>query len=224
MVIVHSDHPIILVGGAPFEKEILFKALKIGEKIVAADSGAAKVLEIGRVPDAVIGDFDSLPDRARAQLDPQTLHHVLDQDSNDFEKALRRVAGPLVIAVGVSGARLDHELAVFSVLLRVSSPPCVILRGDELAFLAPPELALDVPLGSDISFYPLVPVTVTSSGVKWPLSQALMAPDGLISTSNKVTGPVSLKTDKAGVLVTLPVGSFEQVCRALAVPTGVRAE
>lgn len=223
MGIVHSNDPVTLVGGGPIEKENLFKALKIGKKIVAADSGAAAVLEIGQVPEAVIGDFDSLPEETRKALPPETLHHFPDQDSTDFEKSLSRVIAPLVIAVGFSGARLDHELAVLSTLLRFEAPPCVILRGAELAFIAPPHLTLDLAVGTDIAFYPLRPVTITSTGVCWPLEEARMAPEGLISTSNRVTGPVTLRTDTRGVLVTLPAASFELICQVLAVPVAAPA-
>lgn len=224
MGIVHSQAPVILVGGAPIEKEILFQAFGAGALVVAADSGAVAVLDAGRTPDAVIGDFDSLPDTARARLPDDRLHHIPDQDSTDFEKALSRIHAPLVIAVGFSGARLDHELAVFNTLLRRETPPCVILRGAEVTFLAPADLALDLPMGSDIAFFPLVPVTVTTGGVRWPLTDALMQPGGLISTSNKVTGPVRLTTDRKGVLVTLPAASFAQICQVLADPTAARAE
>lgn len=224
MVIVHSNDPIILVGGAPFEKENLFRALEVGENIVAADSGAVAVLDAGRVPDAIIGDFDSLPKNVAATLRPETLHHIPDQDSTDFEKSLSRISAPLVIAVGFSGARLDHEMSVLSTLLRLNAPPCVILRGQEVAFIAPPDLTLDLPVGSDIAFYPLVAVTVTTAGVKWPLDQAVMQPGGLISTSNKVTGPVRVNADRRGVLVTLPAVSFAQICQVLAVPVAVPAK
>ena len=223
MVIVHSQDPIILVGGAPIEKEILFQAFAMGDRIVAADSGAVTVLNAGRMPDAVIGDFDSLPETHRAQIPSDRLHHVPDQDSTDFEKCLTRIQTPLVIAVGFSGARLDHELAVFNTLLRIDTPPCLMLRGSELAFIAPPTLVLDLPLGSDISFFPLAPVKVTTSGVQWPLHNALMQPGGLTSTSNIVTGQVSLEGQTRGVLVTLPVASVAEVIASLADPDAARA-
>ncbi|WP_224825522.1 thiamine diphosphokinase [Cognatishimia sp. MH4019] len=219
MVIVHSQAPVILVGGAPIEKEILFQALDLGDQVVAADSGALAVLDAGRVPDAVIGDFDSLPEDHRAAIPAERLHYVPEQDSTDFEKCLTRIDAPLVIAIGFSGARLDHELAVFSTLLRIDTPPCVILRGAELAFIAPPQLRLDLPVGSNLSFFPLAPVTVTTSGVKWPLTDALMRPGGLTSSSNIVTGPVALECDTRAVLVTLPAASVASVMQALAGPT-----
>ncbi len=218
MVIVHSHAPVILVGGAPIEKEILFQALALGDHVVAADSGALAVLATGRIPDAVIGDFDSLSKADRAAIPSERLHHIPEQDSTDFEKCLTRIDAPLVIAVGFSGARLDHELAVFSTLLRIERPPCVILRGAEIAFIAPPQLRLELPVGSDISFFPLKPVTVTSSGVKWPLSEALMQPGGLTSSSNIVTGPVALDCDTRAVLVTLPAVSVASVMQALVGP------
>ena len=59
--------------------------------------------------------------------------------------------------------------------------------------------------------------------MQWPLLNALMQPGGLTSTSNIVTGQVSLEGQTRGVLVTLPVASVAEVIASLADPDAARA-
>jgi thiamine pyrophosphokinase len=61
-----------------------------GAGLVAADGGADRALALGHVPQAVIGDMDSLSDGAPATL-ADRLHPVAEQETTDFDKALRMI-------------------------------------------------------------------------------------------------------------------------------------
>jgi len=116
-MIVHSSSPLVLVGGAdlgPLDVNIL---QRYGANTVAVDAGADHLLGCGVVPRAVIGDLDSLSQAARDAF-ADRLHHVPEQETVDFEKAVLRVAAPVIIAVGFSGGRLDHMLAGLDVMGR----------------------------------------------------------------------------------------------------------
>ncbi|MDE3079942.1 MAG: thiamine pyrophosphokinase, partial [Paracoccaceae bacterium] len=86
--IVQSSSGVTLVGGAPISARLLADALDIAPTLVAADGGAQRALAAGQVPQAVIGDLDSLSARARAELTDR-LHPVPEQETTDFDKALR---------------------------------------------------------------------------------------------------------------------------------------
>ena len=105
----HSDLPVTLLGAGPVYPNDIKEILKIAPGLVAADGGAATALEAGRVPDLVIGDFDSLPHSTGESLPKDRLLHVTEQDSTDFEKCLARITAPLILALGFTGARIDHE-------------------------------------------------------------------------------------------------------------------
>lgn len=117
-LIVEAPEPITLIGGGEIATGALEEALALAPGLVAADGGAAAALAAGYRPQAVIGDFDSLSEDVRAQLPPDSLHPVAEQDSTDFDKALRSIAAPAVLAVGFLGARVDHQLAAFSTLVQ----------------------------------------------------------------------------------------------------------
>ncbi|MBM3613497.1 MAG: thiamine pyrophosphokinase, partial [Alphaproteobacteria bacterium] len=109
--IISSDQGVTLAGGAPFGGALLRAALGLAPRLVAADGGADRLLRLGHMPEVAIGDFDSISAAARAALGPDRLHHIPEQDTTDFDKALRSVAAPFVVGLGFSGARIDHGLA-----------------------------------------------------------------------------------------------------------------
>ncbi|MDJ0820869.1 MAG: thiamine diphosphokinase [Paracoccaceae bacterium] len=214
--IVHSNAPIVLVGAGSIKKSVLLDALQGASRIVAADGGAAQVLDLGFVPEAVIGDMDSLPLEVQAQLPAGVLHPIAEQESTDFDKALRNINAPLVLGYGFLGARLDHQLACMTVLARRPDRRCVLVGEEDAIVLAPPELALDLPEGTRVSLFPMASVEGTSEGLHWPIDELAFAPDDVVGTSNRVTGPVRLTMTGPGMLLILPRVALPALCRGLA--------
>lgn len=220
--LVESEHGVTLVGGAPVSGPLLARALAHAPRLVAVDGGADRALRLGHRPEAVVGDLDSISARARAQL-ADRLHHIAEQDTTDFDKALRSVAAPFVLALGFSGARLDHGLSVLNALARHAERRCLILSGQDIAFLAPPRLTLRLPRKSRLSLFPLGPVHGTSLGLRWPINGLTFAPDARIGTSNEVSDPdVQLSFNARRMLVILPRARLSAVLDGLGVPSHAR--
>ncbi|TGD43083.1 thiamine diphosphokinase [Pseudotabrizicola sediminis] len=214
-VIVQSSGGITLVGGAPVSAALFRISQQRAPVIVAADGGADRCLAHGVQPQAVIGDMDSLSDSARLVL-ADRLHPIAEQDTTDFDKALRSIDAPFVIALGFIGARVDHGLAVLTTLVR-QRRPCVLLGPQDVVFHAPTRLRLALRRGDRFSLYPLGRVTGTSTGLDWPIDGLDFAPDARVGTSNRVsTGPVSLELSGPGMLCILPRGRLDQALAALA--------
>ncbi|MBI1218890.1 MAG: thiamine diphosphokinase [Rhodobacteraceae bacterium] len=215
-MIVQSNSGVTLVGGGQATPALLRAALRLAPRLVAADGGADRALAAGLMPEAVIGDFDSISARARALLPAATLHPIAEQETTDFDKALRHIAAPFVLAVGFSGARVDHTLAVFSALAQHPDRRCLVLSAQDVCFLAPPALALRLPVGSRLSLYPLGPVTGESHGLRWPIGGLDFAPDGRIGTSNEVSAPeVRLNFSGPKMLVILPRAALPRAIASL---------
>ena len=83
MLIVHSFDPVVLVGGADLGPEDFNIVQTEMTTFVGVDGGADHLLGRGITPVAVIGDFDSLSDAARAAFGP-VLHHIPEQATVDF--------------------------------------------------------------------------------------------------------------------------------------------
>lgn len=203
--IVVSEKPVLLVGGAGGDNRQLLQLLDEVETVVAADSGADWLRSIGRLPDALIGDLDSVSGDVRAAMPSGRVHEIAEQESTDFDKCLRNIRAPLVMGLGFLGARVDHMLAAMTVLLRRADTPCILLGARDAVAHLPPTLALDLPVGTRLSLFPLAQVSGRSKGLEWPIDGLHMAPDGRVGTSNRVTGPVMLDMSGPGMLIILPV-------------------
>ena len=214
-MIVEASGPVTLIGGADLDPGALDRVRELAPRVVAADGGAGAALDAGLVPEAVIGDFDSLSDAARARLPASALHEIPEQDSTDFDKCLRNIAAPLVLGVGFSGAWLDHQLAACNTLVRRPDRRCILVGREELVFLAPPSLAITLAEGCPVSLFPMGAVEGVSDGLRWPIAGINFAPDGQVGTSNTATGPVQLSVTAPKMLVILPVAMLDAAARAL---------
>jgi thiamine pyrophosphokinase len=214
--IVQSTCGVTLAGGGPFSARDLRLALARAPMPVAADSGADRLLRLGVTPEAVIGDMDSISDAARAAIPLECQHLVAEQVTTDFDKALRLIEAPLVLALGFAGARLDHGLAALATLIARAERTCILIGPKDLAFAAPPRLALDLVPGDPLSLFPMAQVTGRSEGLEWPIAGLTFAPDGMIGTSNRVTARrVVLEFASRGMLVILPRRRLDAAIRAL---------
>lgn len=219
--IVDSLHGVTLVGGGPVSAAALGRAVALAPRIVAADSGADRLLRLGRMPEAVIGDLDSLSPAGRARL-ADRLFEVAEQETTDFDKALRLIAAPFVLGLGFAGARVDHGLAVLNALTRHPDRRCFILGPRDVTFLCPPDLRLELPRGTRLSLFPMGRVRGSSRGLRWPIEGLDLAPDGMIGTSNRVTGPVHLQMAAPKMLVIVPVRYLEEVLRGCGLQPAAR--
>lgn len=199
------NHAVTLLGAGRSIPEVVKQAFEIAPILFAADGGANAALDMGYMPDGVIGDLDSLMPEIRGQLPADRVYCVPDQDSTDFDKCLRTIHAPLILATGFTGQRLDHELAAYSSLLRHPQQRCILLGEVDLCFLAPLRMRIGLPVGTRFSLFPLSQCRVDATGVLWPVDRLEMAPDGIIGTSNETTGEeVTLQVSKRKLLVILP--------------------
>ena len=203
---LHFSGGITLVGGGPVSGRDLALALRLAPVALAADGGADRLLAAGITPEAVIGDLDSISPAALAQLPASRIHRIAEQDSTDFDKALRSVHARFILALGFAGARLDHGLAVMNSLIRHTGRPCLVLGPKDVSFALPRgETRIRLRAGDTVSLFPFAQVTGRSSGLEWPLDGHVFAPDGFIATSNRASADVvTLTLDAPGMVAILP--------------------
>lgn len=217
--IVASDNPVCFVGGAAIAEDAISAVFAHVAAFIAVDGGADHLLAASVTPAAVVGDLDSLSDRARAIFADQ-LCHVAEQSTTDFEKALVRVAAPVVLALGFTGGRIDHMLSVLNVMARFWDRAIVLVDPNDVCFVARSgRTVFHADQGTRISLMPLGAATVSVSGVVWPFAATRMTPSGFTSPSNAALGgQVAIETD-GPVLVTLP-----RLLLPTALQAAVRAE
>ena len=117
---------VIVAGGefptAPLTLEILQSA----QYVVCCDGAADRYIATGRVPDAIVGDGDSISAANRKKF-AHLLHIIAEQESNDQTKAVRFLMeqGKRRIAiVGATGKREDHTIGNISLLIEYARAGC----------------------------------------------------------------------------------------------------
>jgi thiamine pyrophosphokinase len=219
--IVFSNEPVLLVGGAIGDNRQLSGLLDEFETVVAADSGADWMMSVGREPDLLIGDLDSVSDATRHALAPDKVRHIAEQDSTDFDKAVRSIAAPLIVGIGFLGGQVDHLLAVMTVLARYPDRAIVLVGDQDVVCHVPPRITLPVPVETRVSLYPMRPVDGASTGLHWPIDGLTMSPGTRVGTSNRATGTVSLVMNGTGMLIILPLSQRAVVQTALTQAVGL---
>ena len=215
-VIVRAPEGATVLGGGEASAESMERALARAPVLVAADGGAARALDLGKMPRAVIGDMDSLPDSVSGSIPADRLHRIEEQDSTDFAKCVRSIDSPIIVGVGVLNPRLDHGLAALNVLARNPGRRLVLLTESDLCFLCPPKLDIELPVGSRVSLFPMRQVTGTSVGLRWQLDGLLFSPDGSTGTSNEVSrSQVAVCFREPGMLMILPAVQFDNAVDSL---------
>lgn len=213
--IVYSSEPVTLVGGGVATPDDVRAALALAPTCVAADGGARIALETGVEIAALIGDFDSVgPCLAQVPRDRQ--FRITEQDSTDFDKALRHISAPVVLAVGFTGGRMDHQLAALHVLAAYPERPCILIGETEVTFLCPPRMHLPVRAEDVLSLFPFAPVSGTSTGLRWEINGLHFDPERKIGTSNVAEGPVDLTISGPCMFVIVPRLRLAEVTQALA--------
>lgn len=171
---------VILADGERPSHEVPLSLLRSAETVVACDGAWRTALSLGRVPDAVVGDGDSLSSGDIGELGRLGVPVVKDeeQDTNDLCKAFRYVmrsgcAGRIVV-LGATGKREDHSIGnIFHLADFAEISPDVAIITDSGVFeplLPPGREWTDAVSGSPFSVFAVYPDTVmTSEGLKWPL-------------------------------------------------------
>ena len=213
--IVLSQEPVLLVGGAHGDNAQLLAVLGEVETVVAADSGADWLAAIGRLPDVLIGDLDSVSDDTRAAMPPAAVYQIAEQDSTDLDKAIRSISAPLILGLGFLGGQVDHLLAAMTVLCRYPDRAIMLIGDQDVVAHVPPRLDLRLEVDTRVSLFPMRLVRGQSTGLHWPIDGLDLSPSDRVGTSNRADGPVSIQAKGPGLLIILPVSERTVLQQAL---------
>lgn len=111
---------VILANGDFPSNETPLCVLKKSKFLCCCDGAARRCIENGFMPDAIVGDGDSLPHDLKERY-ADILHIIREQEDNDLTKATRfcMAQGFKNIAyLGATGRREDHTLGNISLLVR----------------------------------------------------------------------------------------------------------
>ncbi len=183
----------ILADGAPPTHPAARAAFDAASRLVCCDGAYRKARALGRLPDLVVGDGDSLSAADRAALGERFVS-IAEQETNDLDKAFRtavaRFGGAGIVILGAGGLREDHFLGnVFRLPGFARAAPDVAMVTDAGTFTVVigarryacrPGEAVSV-------FAPDPAARATSEGLEWPLDGVSLA-ELWRGTLNRTTG------------------------------------
>lgn len=188
----------LVVGAAPVAgQEDFYRSLLISASaVVAADAAGEWCAALGRLPDAMVGDFDSADTNEVARLEALGViveRHPADKDATDLELAVafaRRCWPFPVCLTAAFSARLDHTLAALGLATRAGDGAW-IAEPTWRAWVCTPSrpLSLELPYGSVYSVIALEPCEgVYARGGRWELLDTSLAPLSGHGISNEARG------------------------------------
>ncbi|MDO5035708.1 MAG: thiamine diphosphokinase [Porphyromonas sp.] len=165
VVVAHGE----MVGDAETQR-----LLEQSEHVVVCDGALERYLELtDRMPDAVVGDGDSVQEELLTKLG-LTMVQVAEQETNDLTKSVRYALEQgwrRLSIVGGTGKREDHMLGNFSLLADYHFELGAEVRMSSQYGLFVPftgELTVDLIRGQQLSFFALEQVPMSVEGVLYP--------------------------------------------------------
>jgi len=182
---------IILANGKSPKKNIIAYFQKSGySRLICADGGANSAFKMKIVPDAIIGDLDSISPKTLKEF--KSLSKIIKlkrQNDTDVEKCLKYVIKNKfdeVLLLGVTGNRLDHTFCNLGIVLKFF-PSIKISLIAENSFLKAynGNIELSTHPGETISLYGISSkTTISSHGLKYELKNDSLPFGERESTSN----------------------------------------
>lgn len=177
-----------IIGNGLFpKKEYPLYLLGQADHIICCDGAFSNYLRysrsagVTRLPDAIIGDMDSLSPAAQKEYG-SLIVRVDDQDTNDQTKAFRHVIGNFrdvtdIFFLAATGKREDHTIGNMSLLMEYAGYPEVTDRGIRLQMIS--DFSTILPVTDSISmecgqgraisiFSPDSSLRICSEGLRWP--------------------------------------------------------
>lgn len=193
---------VILCNGEFPRKAYPLYLLESADAVVCCDGAAVKYVRKfwEKLPEAVIGDMDSLPKSWREKLAPIVVH-VEEQDYNDLTKAMRYVLEhhPDVTDIhilGATGLREDHTVGNLGLLMEytrmfdLEGVRVEMVSDFSTAFALTDSCELHVGTGRRVSlFSPDNSLTIKSEGLQWP-TDGVVFDNWWPATLNRATADV----------------------------------
>lgn len=150
-----------------------------GIPLYAADGAAEKLIDIGIIPDFIIGDMDSFRiDKYKNYLPVENIIKISEQETNDFEKNLKfalKTNKRNVLVIGFHGGELEHTFNNWSVFSRYANALNLCVYDlNRYAFSMKKSFEIKLKAGEVVSIIPQPRVQITTHNLKWKLDGEIL--------------------------------------------------
>jgi thiamine pyrophosphokinase len=161
------------------------------DKIIAADGGADNCMKLGIAPDYIIGDMDSISEKARKAFGSRCeLIHDPDQEKTDMQKAVglaNSLRPDKITVIGAVGERMDHTIANVFCLADTNAQSEILDEHNEIRVVED-EIEISGRKGDVVSVLSVSEVRgLGYEGLKWTVKDPDVPP-GWTGLCNEMTG------------------------------------
>ena len=164
VVVAGGDYPT-----APQPLEVLHNA----PFVVCCDGAADRYIATGHVPDAIVGDGDSISAYNRTKY-ASCLHIVAEQETNDQTKAVNFLLGKgmrHIAIVGATGRREDHTIGNISLLIEYARAGAQVRSFTDHGVFIPcnGDTTLKCRKGQQVSIFSITAKNLSAEGLLYPI-------------------------------------------------------
>lgn len=164
VVVAGGDYPT-----APQPLEVLHNA----PYVVCCDGAADRYIATGHVPDAIVGDGDSISAYNRTKY-ASRLHIVAEQETNDQTKAVNFLLGKgmrHIAIVGATGRREDHTIGNISLLIEYARAGAQVRSFTDHGVFIPcnGDTTLKCRKGQQVSIFSITAKNLSAEGLLYPI-------------------------------------------------------
>lgn len=231
----------VLILNQPINRNALDAVIQGASMLICADAGADRLLKYDqsrsnhqtRLPDAIVGDLDSLSSEVESHYRRQGVNIVKDpsQDSTDFTKCLKWIRNVWkstheagadvldVVVLGGLGGRVDQGFSQVHHLYMAHQDPSLLngriylLSEQSLSFVLEDGVnEIELQLGyfqENIGIIPILGKTnITTKGLEWDVTDWPTQFGGQMSTSNHIRSDlIEIAFDGSRPLCTIELAS-----------------
>ncbi len=185
--------------------------------IIAADSGYSVLKKIGRSPDLLLGDFDSL--RGDKPTDCEVITLPAEKDDTDtmfaIKTALEKGYTDITLASSIGG-RFDHSFANIQSLAYIAEhggKGTMLGENDAVYFLSTGEYHFIKQENMYFSVFSYTPTSIVSiKGVKYELNEHCLTNKFPLGVSNEITSEMAYLSVKSGQIIVIFSKVENQIC------------
>lgn len=189
-----NNKSVVVVADGNFPKHHLpLRLLSEAGMLVCCDGSARKLVEAGYMPNAIVGDMDSLDEEMKIRFSG-CIYEYNEQETNDLTKAIKWCLGvgyKEVTILGATGMREDHTIGNISLLTEYEKFMKVKMVTDHGVIIPlNGNCKIDSAPGQQISLFSIGQNTrITSKGLKYPLENRTLR-NWWEATLNEATGKI----------------------------------
>lgn len=210
-----SSLRIVIIAGGEIRDPAFYKKLVCKDDyIICVNGGSVHAIEMGLIPDLLIGDLDSLASETRDRVlgqKPELLRHPTKKDKSDLELALDHAVGmdpvEVIIFGALGGARFDHffiNLLLLQIPLRHKVKAKIVDERHEI-FLTDSNLVINGRKGDYLSLFALTSEVqgIVTEGLKYRLHNESLSFSSTRGLSNEMLGRRAEVSFDSGLLLVI---------------------